>query len=72
MPESTNPAGPAWEPRLVWPGALVGINQAAERYGVNRSTLVRRIEAGQVVPLAGPADGIAAYVFDVSDLPRLP
>lgn len=56
-----------WSPRLVWPGQLVGSRVACERYGIDRSTLVRRIQAGTIVPLAR-LDG-AAYVFDASDLP---
>ena len=58
----------AWEPRLVWPGVIVGSKVACERYRIDRSTLIRRIQAGIIVPLAR-LDG-AAYVFDVNDLPR--
>lgn len=56
-----------WEPRMVWPGQLVGSKVACERYGIDRSTLSRRIQHGEIVPLAR-LDG-AAYVFDLSDLP---
>ena len=58
-----------WEPRLIWPGQLVGTKIACERYGIDRSTLTRRIQSGIIVPLAR-LDG-AAYVFDVSDLPAV-
>lgn len=59
-----------WQPRMIWPGQLVGSRVACERYGIDRSTLVRRIQAGAIVPLAR-LDG-AAYVFDLSDLPAEP
>lgn len=51
---------------MIWPGQLVGSRVACERYGIDRSTLTRRIQAGIIVPLA-KLEG--AYVFDVSDLP---
>ncbi|AQX81495.1 hypothetical protein BWO91_17360 [Plantibacter flavus] len=60
----------AWEPRLIWPGQLVGAKVACARYGIDRSTLTRRIQAGLIVPLTR-LDG-AAYVFDISDLPEAP
>lgn len=59
----------AWQPRMIWPGQLVGSTVACERYGIDRSTLSRRIQAGAIVPLAqldGPRGG---FVFDLSDLP---
>ncbi|GLK17730.1 hypothetical protein [Herbiconiux flava] len=56
-----------WQPRTIWPGQLVGSRVACERYGIDRSTLTRRIKSGDIVPLAR-LDG-AAYVFDLSDLP---
>ncbi|WP_160329721.1 hypothetical protein [Microterricola viridarii] len=52
---------------MIWPGQLVGSKVACERYGIDRSTLVRRIQTGQITPLAR-LDG-AAYVFDLGDLP---
>jgi hypothetical protein len=69
MPEPLNERQPAeaWEPRYIWPGSLVGSKVACERYRIDRSTLVRRIQSGEIVPLAR-LDG-AAYVFDVADLP---
>lgn len=57
----------AWQPRMIWPGQLVGSKVACDRYGIDRSTLTRRIQSGDIVPLAR-LDG-AAYVFDISDLP---
>lgn len=53
---------------MIWPGQLVGSKVACQRYGIDRSTLSRRIVAGTIVPLAR-LDG-AAYVFDLADLPR--
>jgi hypothetical protein len=69
MPESLNErqAPDEWEPRLIWPGQLVGSKTACERYKIDRSTLSRRITAGDIVPLAR-LDG-AAFVFDLADLP---
>jgi len=64
--EATN-ANDDWLPRYIWPGQLVGSRVACQRYGIDRSTLVRRIQAGVIIPLAR-LDG-AAYVFDVADLP---
>jgi hypothetical protein len=56
-----------WRARIVWPGQLVGSKVACQRYDIDRSTLVRRIQAGLIIPLAH-LDG-AAYVFDLNDLP---
>jgi len=69
MPESHNArlTDTEWEPRLIWPGQLVGSKVACQRYHIDRSTLVRRIQSGDIVPLAR-LDG-AAYVFDLADLP---
>ena len=69
MPESNNVSSctDVWEPRLIWPGQLVGSKVACERYKIDRSTLSRRIHNGEIVPLAR-LDG-AAYVFDLADLP---
>lgn len=53
---------------MIWPGQLVGSQVACERYGIDRSTLTRWIQAGRIIPLA-QLDG-GAFVFDVSDLPR--
>lgn len=58
---------PTDDGRLIFAGDLVGAKAACEAYGVSRSTLVRRIEAGTIVPLA-KLDG-SAYVFDQSSLP---
>jgi hypothetical protein len=68
MPEPLNERLPAlaWEPRLIWPGQLVGSRTACERYHIDKSTLSRRIATGDIVPLAKLEAG---YVFDVSDLP---
>ena len=69
MPEPLNERQPAeaWEPRLIRPGQLVGSRVACERYRIDKSTLTRRIQAGDIVPLAN-LEG-RAYVFDVADLP---
>lgn len=56
------------EVRMILPGDLVGAGTACDRYGIDRSTLVRRIGRGEIVPLA-QLDGSGAYVFAVSDLP---
>lgn len=53
--------------RLIFASDLAGSAEAARAYGVSRSTLVRRIEAGTIVPLA-KLDG-TGYVFDGSQLP---
>lgn len=53
--------------RIIFASDLVGSAEAARAYGVARSTLVRRIEAGTIVPLA-KLDG-TGYVFDASTLP---
>lgn len=59
-----------WEARLIWPGSLVGIQTAADRHGVDRSTIVRWIKDGKIVPLA-KLDDRGAYVFDEADLPKV-
>lgn len=56
-----------WPAREIAPGQLVGSKVACQRYGFDRSTLIRHIQAGTTVPLS-ILDG-AAYVFDVRDLP---
>jgi hypothetical protein len=59
---------PSADGRLIFASDLAGSAEAARAYGVSRSTLVRRIEAGTIVPLA-KLDG-TGYVFDGSTLPQ--
>jgi hypothetical protein len=40
------------------------------RYGINRSTLVRRISKGDIQPLRQLDGPNGAYVFDVNELPE--
>jgi len=63
---------PTQEPRLISPGDLIGGAEAMRLLGItHRSTLLRRIEAGQV-PYLAQLDGPGGpYVFDRQDIERL-
>lgn len=61
-------APPSSDGRLIFAEDLVGSAAACEAYGISRSTLVRRIESGTIVPLA-KLDRVS-YVFDRSTLPE--
>jgi hypothetical protein len=56
-------------PRVVRAEHLVGSVEACKRYKIDRSTLVRRIAAGIIVPLAQINGDNGQYVFDVNELP---
>ena len=49
---------------------LVGSALACKRYGVDRSTLVRRIAKGEIEPLKQLDGPNGAYVFDINELPE--
>lgn len=63
---------PTPEPRLISPGDLIGGAEAARLLGIaHRSTLIRRVEAGQV-PYLAQLDGPGGpYVFDRQDIEAL-
>lgn len=63
-----NPPSSA-EPRIVWCEQLIGSKTAADLLGVDRSTLTRRIERGEVTPLAQLDGPNGAFVFDRGDFP---
>jgi hypothetical protein len=62
----------ASEPRIVWSGSLIGSKTVCDRLDIDRSTLVRRIQAGVLVPLAQLDGPTGAYVFDACDFPEGP
>lgn len=57
------------EPRIVWCQQLIGSATVCALLGIDRSTLVRRIARGELVPLAQLDGPNGAYVFDRSDFP---
>lgn len=58
-------------PRLISPGDLVGAATVASLLKIDRSTLLRRIDAGKV-PFLAQLDGAnGAYVFDINDIQAL-
>jgi hypothetical protein len=61
---------PPQSPRVVLATDLVGSKFACMRYGIDRSTLVRRIQSGQIEPLKQLDGPNGAYVFDVNKLPE--
>lgn len=69
MPESIQ-FEPSHEARMIVPGDLIGAKEAARRLCIDRSTLVRRIEAGKIKPLAQLDGPNGAYVFDRNDIPE--
>lgn len=59
---------PSTEARIVVPDQLIGAKTAAKLLGIDRSSLMRRIEAGTIRPvvqLDGPG---GAWVFDRTEL----
>jgi hypothetical protein len=59
----------AAQPRIIWAGQLIGSATVCELLRISRATLVRRIERGDIVPLAQLDGATGAYVFDRSDFP---
>ncbi|SDH15782.1 hypothetical protein SAMN04515691_2999 [Leifsonia sp. 98AMF] len=56
-------------PRIIFPGQLIGSVTVCALLGIDRSTLVRRIQRGDIVPLAQLDGATGAYVFDRFDFP---
>lgn len=66
------PQRPTPEPRLISPGDLIGAAEAARILGIaHRSTLIRRIEAGEIPYLAQLDGQGGVYVFDRHDITAL-
>lgn len=65
----TDPTLPPQLPRIVRAADLVGSRVACERFGFDRSTLVRKIAAGKIEPLMQLDGPNGAYVFDINELP---
>jgi len=56
-------------PRIVWCEQLIGSGTLCAILKIDRSTLVRRIQRGELTPLAQLDGPNGAYVFDRSDFP---
>ena len=65
----TDPSSPPPLPRIVRADHLVGARVACERFGFDRSTLVRKIAKGEIEPLTQLDGPNGAYVFDINELP---
>lgn len=59
---------PSNEARIIVPGQLIGAREAARLLGIDRSSLMRRIEAGTVTPLVQLDGPGGAWVFDRTEL----
>jgi len=57
------------QPRIIWCEQLIGSVTVCALLRIDRSTLVRRIRRGEIVPLAQLDGPNGAYVFDRSDFP---
>lgn len=57
--------------RIVWPGQLIGSKTVCAMLHIDRSTLTRRVKAGQIEPLAQLDGATGAFVFDRSDIEAL-
>ena len=58
------------EARVIVPADLIGAKEASRRLGIDKSNLLRRIDAGKIVPLAQLDGPGGAYVFDSNDIPK--
>lgn len=57
-----------FDPRMIWPGQLIGASTVAQLLGVDRSTVSKMVKDGRLVPLAQLDGSTGAYVFDRSDI----
>lgn len=57
------------EPRIVWCEQLIGSKTVCDLLHIDRSTLSRRIERGELTPLAQLDGPNGAFVFDRGDFP---
>jgi hypothetical protein len=55
--------------RIIWCEQLIGSATVCALLKIDRSTLVRRIQRGELAPLAQLDGPTGAYVFDRSDFP---
>jgi|GEM_PF-1964488 len=60
---------PDAQPRIIWSEQLIGSATLCAILKIDRSTLVRRIQRGELTPLAQLDGPNGAYVFDRSDYP---
>lgn len=59
------------EARIIFPSQIIGIVEAAQILGMERSTLTRRLLSGNIVPLAKIGGPRGAYIFDRADVQAL-
>ncbi|NQX26845.1 helix-turn-helix domain-containing protein [Microbacteriaceae bacterium VKM Ac-2854] len=57
-----------FDPRLIWPGQLIGAADVATILERDRSTVIRMVRDGRLHPLAQLDGPTGAYVFDRSDI----
>ena len=62
---------PGNEAHMIVPSDLIGAMETANMLGIDRSTLTRRIQAGDVKPLAQLDGPGGAYVFDRTEIAAL-
>jgi hypothetical protein len=55
------------QPRIIWSEQLIGSATVCAILRIDRSTLVRRIQRGELTPLAQLDGPNGAFVFDRSD-----
>lgn len=59
-----------FDPRMIWPGQLIGAKDVAARLGRDRSTVAKMVKDGRLHPIAQLDGPTGAYVFDASDIPK--
>lgn len=57
------------QPRIIWCEQLIGSKTVCALLNIDRSTLTRRIERGELTPLAQLDGPNGAFVFDRGDFP---
>lgn len=59
------------EARIIFPSQLIGMAEAAEILGMERSTLTRRLLSGSIKALTKINGPRGAYIFDRADIEAL-
>lgn len=56
------------EARVIVPSQIIGVAEAAQILGLERSTLTRKIKRGAIAPLAKVRGVRGAYIFDGAEI----